>query len=247
MSKTPSPSKKKKKPGGPPRRSLPSEPITSAGTGRRASPVPAGTTATSKAKRTPPSSPYRAGSSPAPSSRSLRPPPVGVCRVRVEPYTEREAKVEQERRRGLVFVHLRTLQGLGVVIGDPVVLLGRSNGDPAAPVPERDANSRGVAGALAVGQAWMSANAEEDEVHVDALMADNCGVRFGDMATLQRLDPLAGSRADVTSSHERLGALVLTGRECVQSTHVPVFRREKGRRTKRPASEWSPLEQPKLR
>jgi hypothetical protein len=95
---------------------------------------------------------------------------------RLEPYTEREAKIERERRRGLVFVHLRTLQRLGVVIGDPVALH----------VAGSDAS--GQAGVV-VGQAWVGSNVGEDEVHIDPLMADNCGAKFGQLALLQPLDP----------------------------------------------------------
>ncbi|ELR19280.1 ATPase, AAA domain containing protein [Acanthamoeba castellanii str. Neff] len=132
---------------------------------------------------TPPVSPYKApgSSGDASPSRSTAPSkspltPSSSLPQRLEPYTEREAKIERERRRGLVFVHLRTLQRLGVVIGDPVALH----------VARPDAS--GQAGVV-VGQAWVGSNVGEDEVHVDPLMADNCGAKFGQLALLQPLDP----------------------------------------------------------
>jgi hypothetical protein len=123
-------------------------------------------------QRTPPASPYKAsGTDLSPSRKdAAKSGDLVVGRVRLEPYTEREAKIERERRRGLVFVHLRTLQRLGVVIGDPVALHLPSSG-------------------VVVGQAWVGANLSEEEVHVDSLMADNCGAKFGQLAFLQRLDP----------------------------------------------------------
>lgn len=95
----------------------------------------------------------------------------------MEPYSEREAKAERDRRRGLVFVHLRTLQRLGIVIGDPIALHVADRPQSAGP-------------GVVVGQAWVGTNVGEDEVHIDPLMAENCGARFGQLAALQRLHPL---------------------------------------------------------
>ncbi len=100
----------------------------------------------------------------------------GSLRARVLPYTERELKIERERKKGLIYVHLKVIQKLGLVVGDSVLVLPDQEGQ------------HGQINKIAVGTAWLGQNVEEDEVHLDSLMVENCGTKFGGWITLGKLE-----------------------------------------------------------